>query len=173
MISPQTNLIGGVNLDKDPRALQTNELSYAKDMEVTSITGGTDTSAQPFNSSELSYSIPSIQTQNKYYRLKYDSSVVSYTLSIVDASGNSIGPSSFTVSVGANVAAFVTNINAVLSLYGFTASYDDQQGLWISFTIVQGSTPVDFTMTEIENDGVSSTPIILYVLQEAVNIPRL
>jgi hypothetical protein len=173
MIESQLNVIGGVNLDKDPRSLKQNELSYAKDMEVTSLDAATDMSASPMPSSTEIYNIPSLSSRNQYLRVKFIDTVSSYTLYFKDQSGNNIGPGSFSVAVspGDTATDFIADINTVLNPYSFTASFDDQQGDYISLALVSGSTPIPFTLTQIEVDGSVSTNIPIFMLQEYVNIP--
>lgn len=172
MLDSQTNLIGGVNLDKDPRTLSTTELSYAKDNENIGIVEGEDLSTKPLPSSSEIFEVPNLQVQYQYVRAKFEDSVDSYTFTIKDLSGNSIGPSSITIAVspGDTVTDLITALNAILGGYGYTATYDDIQGVWFSLAIYQGSgTPIAYTLTQSETISAITTDIIVYTLQDAFN----
>ena len=172
MIESQTNLIGGINLDKDPRAISTKELSYAKDNENIGIVEGEDLSSKPMPSSSEIFEVPNLQVQYQYVRAKFEDSVDSYTFTIKDLSGNSIGPSSITIAVspGDTVSDIITALNAVLGGYGYTATNDDIQGAWFSLAIYQGSgTPISFVLTQSETISGTTTDIIVYTLQDAFN----
>jgi hypothetical protein len=172
MLDSQTNLIGGVNLDKDPRTLSTSELSYAKDNENIGIVEGEDLSTKPLPSSSEIFEVPNLQVQYQYVRAKFEDSVDSYTFTIKDLSGNSIGPSSITIAISPSdtVSDLITALNAILGGYGYTATTDDTQGAWFSLAIYQGSgTPIGFTLTQSQTISGTTTDIIVYTLQDAFN----
>lgn len=172
MLDSQTNLIGGVNLDKDPRALSTTEFSYAKDNDNIGVVAGEDLSTKPLPSSSEIFEVPNLQVQYQYVRAKFEDSVDSYTFTIKDLSGNSIGPSSITIAIspGDTVSDLITALNAILSAYGYTATTDDTQGAWFSLAIYQGSgTPIGYTLTQSQTITGTTTDIIVYTLQDAFN----
>jgi hypothetical protein len=166
--------VGGVNLDKDPRSFQPNELSYANDNEVFGTVGGRDTSSYPLPSSKLAYTIPSLQTQYQYVRAKFDPTATSYALQFRDSAGDLIGPTSINITVAglpsATVTEFVAAIDTALSSYGHSATFDSEDGLWFSLAIYSGAgTPIFFSMTESETIGGVTSKINIYTLQEYFN----
>jgi len=166
--------IGGVNTDKDPRALNPNELSYANDNEVFGTVGGRDTSSYPLPSSKLAYTIPSLQTQYQFVRAKFDPTATSYALQFRDNAGDLIGPSSINITVAAlpspTVTNFVSAIDTALSAYGYSATFDTEDGVWFSLAIYSGAgTPIFFSMTESETIGGVTSRIDIYTLQEYFN----
>ena len=112
--------------------------------------------------------VPNLQVQYQYVRTKFEDSVDSYTFTIKDLSGNSIGPSSITIAIspGDTVSDLITALNAILSAYGYTATTDDTQGAWFSLAIYQGSgTPISYTLTQSQTISGTTTDIIVYTLQ--------
>lgn len=166
--------IGGVNTDKDPRALNPNELSYANDNEVFGTVGGRDASSYPLPSSKLAYTIPSLQTQYQFVRAKFDPTATSYALQFRDSAGDLIGPSSINITVAAlpsaTVTEFVAAIDTALSAYGYSAVDDTESDVWFSLAIFSGAgTPIFFSMTESETIGGVTSSIEIYTLQEYFN----
>jgi hypothetical protein len=164
----------GVNLDSDPRGLQPNELSYAKDNEFYGTEGGKDGSSYPLASSSQEFTIPAIEAQYQYVRYKFDDTAISYTLTIKDSSGNSVGPNTFTITVASlgspDVSGFVDAIDTILTPYGFRATYDSVDGLWFSLAIYQGAgTPIYFDITESETTSSGTSFINIYTIQDYFN----
>jgi len=163
--------IGGVNVDKDPRSLQPNELSYAQDVEIFSTVAGQDTSASPLPSSANIYNIPVCPTQSQYVRLNYDNAAfVSYYYTITDSSGGYI-LNNVAIAVGANATAHVALISTAISGAGYAATLGNAPmgEEWFSMKIEQSSTPVVYNIEQSSYDGTTITPVIVYTLQEAFN----
>ena len=170
--SNTVHTIGGVNLDKDPRAFQPNELSHAKDNDVFGDVAGRDASYAPLPSSKEAYDLPTIEAQLQYVRAKFDHTATAYGFSIIDASGNAIGPYPFSINVNPAWTAvdFVAAIDAVLSPFGFSAHLGSSSGVWFTLGIASGTaTPIQYVLSEIEVISGASTSILIYTVQDAFN----
>lgn len=166
--------VGGVNKDKDPRALAPNELLDANDNELFGNESGRDLSSYPYPSSLNVFDVPAVATQLQFVRCKFDTSATSYLFIIKDSSGNAIGPSSFSIVVNPvwTISDFVDEINTVLNAYGYGASYDSVDGVWFTLAIgggTLGATPIYYSLTYYEVASGDTQYIPIYVLQEAFN----
>lgn len=165
--------IGGVNLDKDPRSFQPNELAYANDNEVFGTVGGQDTSSYPLPSSLEAFTVPALQTQYQFVRFKFDPTATSYTIEIRDASGNPIGPTSFTITVASlgspTVTDFVAAIDTQIAISGHNATFDQEDDVWFTLAIIYGSTPISYSIKEYETTASGTTEIAIYTVQEHFN----
>jgi len=161
---------GGVNLDIDPRAIKESELTYANDNDVLGLVSGRDTSTYPLPSSEFSYEVDSLQTQYQYVRAKYRTAATAYALRIIDSAGNTITGSGF-IATGANLAAFIADINSTLNPFGYTVEGISPQGDWFAFAMYQtsGSTPVGYTLIQVEVIGGETREVPIYTLQDWFN----
>lgn len=169
--------IGGMVLDKDPRSVQPNELTYAKDNEIFGVTEGKDSSSYPYPSSVLSYTIPPLEQQNQYVRARFVNTATSYVLSLKDDRyGTYIGPSEITITLASlpspTVANFVSALNTILNVYNYSADFDSISGDYFSLTILDGTTitsPLSFSITQKEINGSSEFYYDIFTIQDAFN----
>lgn len=166
--------IGGVNIDSDPRSIKPNELSYANDNEILGTESGRDSSSYPLPSSLEAFTIPALQTQYQFVRFKFDPTAISYVIRIKDSNGNPIGPTAIPITVASlgspTVTDFVAAIDTAISASGYSATFDQESGLWFTLAIYSGtSTPISFSIREFETTSSGSSEIAIYTVQEHFN----
>ena len=166
--------VGAVVLDKDPRAIKPNELSYANDNELLGTEGGRDMSSYPLPSSKLEFELNELVAQYQYVRAKFDPDATSYTMTIKDANGNAIGPDTITITVASlpspTATNFVDRLNTILNAYNYSATLENEEGLWMILGIYQGvGTPIGYTFTQSEVIGGTTTILDIFTLQDFYN----
>jgi hypothetical protein len=166
--------IGAVVLDKDPRAIKPNELSYANDNEILGTEAGRDMSSYPLPSSKLEFELNELVAQYQYVRAKFDPSADSYILTIKDTNGGAIGPDTITITLSSlpspTAANFVDTLNTILNVYNYNAVLENEQGEWFILGIYQGSgTPIGYSITQSEVIGSAVTVLDIFTLQDFYN----
>jgi hypothetical protein len=175
MKDKQIHSVGAVNVDKDPRSLNPNEMSYALDSDILGSEGGQQSSVFPLPSSLEMFSIPFLASQLQYVRVKFNNSVFpsasSYIFFFKDGSGNGIATITITVNPLWSAADFVNAIDTALTPFGYNAFLGSQQGLWISLGLGlgAGNQPIKFSVLQFETVSAVTSPVPVYELQVHYN----
>lgn len=163
--------VGGVNLDKDARSLNPNEMSYALDSDLLGDEAGQQSSVFPLPSSLFLFDIPAVPKQYQFVRAKFvEGSGNTYTFIIRNLAGVTLSSFSIVNNPAWTITDFVNAINTAINANGLTAVFDDQQGDWFSLGIyvTAFSAPFDYVLIQTEDEGLGAIEQTIFTLQDAV-----
>lgn len=165
--------VGSVNLDKDARSLNPNEMSYALDSDLLGDEAGQQTSMFPLPSSLFLFDMPPVPKQYQFVRAKFvEGSGNTYAFVIRNLAGTTLSSFGITTNPAWTLSDFVNAINVIINANGLTAVADDQQGDWFSLGIYQTafSTPIGYVLTQTEDDGTGAVEQTIFTLQDFFTI---